>query len=92
MYFEWDGAKNKANIRKPGIDFRDVEEMFRHPMLTLCDKRADYGEDRWVGIGWMKALVGVVVFTEQTGDVIRIISARKATREEMRHYVQRFEN
>lgn len=66
--------------------------MFRHPMLTLGDRRADYGEDRWIGIGWLRSIVGVVVYTERKGDVIRIISARKATKEEMRHYVQRIEN
>ena len=92
MYFEWDEAKNRANVHKHGIDFQDVREMFRHPMLTLCDRRTDYGEDRWVGIGWMKLQVGVVVYTEQTGDIIRIISARKATREEVKQYVERIEN
>ncbi|WP_311971751.1 BrnT family toxin [Pseudomonas baltica] len=51
------------------------------PMLTLCDKRADNGEERWVGIGWRVSRVGVVVFTRSTGNVIRFISARRATRE-----------
>ncbi|QKL01232.1 hypothetical protein GEV39_07285 [Pseudomonas sp. NY5710] len=34
MFFEWDEAKNQINIRKHGIDFADVPEMFNHPMLT----------------------------------------------------------
>ncbi len=46
MLFEWDESKNKANIVKHGIDFNDVPDIFRHPMLALRDDRADYGEER----------------------------------------------
>ncbi len=88
MRFEWDEVKNQANIRKHGIDFNDAIELFDHPMLTLLDKREEYPEERWVSIGWLRALVGVVVYTERQGDVIRIISARKATRQEVRRYEQ----
>ena len=48
MHFEWDEAKNKANISKHGIDFNDVPDIFRHPMLALRDDRVDYGEERWI--------------------------------------------
>jgi len=92
VYFEWDEEKRKANLRKHGIDFRDVEDMFRHPMLTVRDERVEYGEERWVSVGWIKSVTGVVIYTEQIGDVIRVISARKATSQEVRRYVQRFEN
>lgn len=92
MRFEWDEAKSKVNIRKHGIGFMDVEDMFNHPMLTLMDTREDYAESRWVGIGWMQSLIGVVVYTELHEDVIRIISARKATRHEVRRYEQKFKN
>jgi uncharacterized DUF497 family protein len=86
--FEWDETKNRANIRKHGIDFVDAVDVFNHPVLTLLDDREDYGEERWIALGWMKALVGVVVYVERHGDVIRIISARKATRNEARRYEQ----
>jgi uncharacterized DUF497 family protein len=92
MRFEWDEAKNQANVRKHGIDFNDVPDMFQHPMLALRDDRADYCEERWVGLGWIKALIGVVVYTERQGEVIRIISARKATKQEAKHYVESIEN
>ncbi len=92
MKFEWDENKNQINIRKHGIDFNDTTDIFNHPMLTLEDTRAAYGEVRWVAIGWLKALVGVVVYTEQIGDTIRIISARKATKREVRRYEQSFKN
>jgi uncharacterized DUF497 family protein len=51
MTYEWDEGKNRLNIRRHGIDFLDVPAMFQHPMVTFLDQRADYGEDRWIGIG-----------------------------------------
>jgi len=46
MRFEWDEKKNKANIKKHGLDFADAPEMFDHPMLVSLDTRYDYDEDR----------------------------------------------
>lgn len=88
MNFKWDEAKNLANIQKHGIDFADVVDLFNQPMLTLEDRNTDYDEERWIGIGRLKQLVGVVVYTERIGNTIRIISARKATKYEVRHYEQ----
>ncbi len=88
MSFEWDAVKNNINIRKHGIDFADVVDIFNHPMLTILDERVDYGEQRWVAIGKIYAITGVVVYTERIGDIIRIISARKATKHEARQYEQ----
>ena len=83
MTIEWDDTKNTGNIRKHGIDFHDVAEMFDHPMLVMLDTRQDYGEDRSIGIGFLRDLVAVVVYIEwESEDRIRIISARKATRHE----------
>jgi uncharacterized protein len=92
MFFEWDEAKNQINIRKHGIDFRDVPDMFNHPMLIRRDDCPGHDEERWVSLGWLKCLLGVVVYTERQGDVIRIISARKASRWEAKHYDQSIEN
>lgn len=75
-----------------GIDFADAIDIFNHPMLSLIDDRENYNEERWIAIGWMKFLVGVVVYTEQQGDVIRVISARKATKREVQHYEQAIKN
>ncbi len=86
MTYEWDETKNRANIRKHGIDFMDVPSMFQHPMVTFLDQRMDYGEERWIGIGILKTIVAVVVFTEPKDGTIRIISARKATTHEERIY------
>jgi len=86
MTYEWDETKNRANIRKHGIDFMDVPSMFQHPMVTFLDQRMDYGEERWIGIGILKTIVAVVVFTEPKDGTIRIISTRKATTHEERIY------
>ena len=92
MKFEWDDAKNRTNIRKHGIDFNDVPELFTHPILTMPDDRGDYDEARWISIGMLLGIVGVVVYTERAGPVIRIISARRATRREARKYAETIEN
>jgi uncharacterized DUF497 family protein len=88
MQFEWDEAKNLENIRKHRIDFADVPDMFDGSMLVELDERTDYGEDRWIGIGFLRNDVAVVVWTERQGDVIRIISARKANRYERQRFEQ----
>ncbi|MDP6629571.1 MAG: BrnT family toxin [Kiritimatiellia bacterium] len=87
MKFEWDDQKNEANIRKHGIDFADVVEMFVHPMITHLDTRRDYGADRWIGIGLLRNIVAVTVYIEwEDEETIRIISARKAKRYESEEY------
>ena len=86
MQFEWDEAKNLENIRKHQIDFADVLAMFDSPMLIELDDRFNYGEDRWLGIGFLGNGVAVVVWTERQGDVIRIISARRANKYEYKRF------
>jgi uncharacterized protein len=88
MQFEWDPAKNRVNLRKHHIDFADVPEVFGAPMLTSPDLREDYGEERWIGIGQLRDLIVVIVFTEPALETIRIISARKALRHERQDYLQ----
>lgn len=88
MQFEWHAAKNQENLRKHKIDFSDVRTVFAHPMLVAVDDRQDYGEERWIGIGLLKDIVVVVVWTEPAEGRIRIISARKANRLERERYEQ----
>ena len=92
MYFEWDEAKNEENIRKHGIDFADVVSLFNQAYFEKEDCSEEYGESRWTAIGWIYDLLGVVVYTEREGDVVRIISARKATKSEVRFYEQYIKN
>lgn len=80
--FEWDEAKNDANIRLHGIDFEDVCHVFDGPMIIQVDEREDYGEPCWIGTGFLTQAVVIVVYIERREDVIRIISARKVNKHE----------
>ncbi len=88
MNVEWDEEKRRANIIKHSLDFADSWEMFAGPLLTGLDERKDYGEDRWIGIGLLKGIVAVIVFTERGEDTLRIISLRKALKHERIKYDQ----
>ncbi|MEE3719665.1 BrnT family toxin [Tumidithrix elongata RA019] len=88
MKFEWDEAKNLENIRKHEIDFADVPPMFDDEILIDLDDRFDYGEDRWVGIGFLGSGIAVVVWTERKENITRIISARRANRYEQKRFEQ----
>lgn len=92
MTFEWDDAKNRANIRKHGFDFADAEEMFRGFLLVRPDTREDYGEERWIGIGTIQGRIAFVTFTEPSHDTGRIISLRKADHEERKDYEKAIQN
>jgi uncharacterized DUF497 family protein len=92
MKFEWDEAKNRANVRKHGFHLAEAEEMFRGPLLVRPDTREDYGERRWIGIGMTRGRVGFVAFAECPRDTIRIISLRKATHEEREEYATAFQD
>ena len=89
MRFEWDEAKNQANIRKHGLDFADAWKVFTAPMLVALDDRQEYGEARWIGIGLLQGRVVVVVFVERK-DIVRIISLRKALSHERKRFEARF--
>ena len=93
MRFEWDEAKNRANLRKHGFAFEDAEEMFQAPLLVRPDDREDYGEERWIGIGILsRGTVAFVVFSEPVEGLVRIISLRKADREERAEYEKAIQN
>ena len=85
MDFEWDPKKNAANIRKHGIDFRDVVSIFEVPCKEGADERFDYGERRMIAYGQIGPHVVVVTYVWRK-ERRRIISARKATRSEARAY------
>ena len=79
--FEWDESKREANILKHGIDFVGVEEVFEGETITILDVRVDYREQRFLTFGLLNGRVVIIAHTE-TDEVIRIISVRKATRNE----------
>ncbi len=88
MDFEWNENKRTLNIQKHGIDFSELRESFNKPMVTKIDSRKDYGETRWIALGDMKGLVVVFVYIEKNNE-IRLISARKATKNEQKIYYKK---
>jgi uncharacterized DUF497 family protein len=89
MSYEWDEQKRQINVKKHGVDFIDVPEVFDGDTVIIPDERFDYGENRLIVIGILKNMVVVVVYTER-GENIRIISARKATKNEQTYYFKQF--
>lgn len=88
MLFEWDENKEKINIAKHGLDFSTAALVFSDQnRLEWFDEIHSDDEDRYITIGEINgiAIVLMVVYTER-GDAIRIISARKATKQERRMY------
>ncbi len=92
MKFEWDENKNQINIKKHGFDFADAHMVFEHPMLINLDTREDNDEDRQKGIGLFEMRVVVLVFTEENDETIRIISFRKAIKDERNRFEYYYKN
>ena len=86
MEFEWDDAKSDACFAYRGFDFAYVAHaFFDADRIVGTDRRWDYGEDRYRLLGAVEGRVFVVIYTMR-GSTIRIISARKAIRREVREY------
>jgi len=82
--FEWDPEKNIANRQKHGLSFEEAASIFRGPVLTGPDDST--GEVREKSFGLLGGvLVICVIHTERQGK-IRVISARKATANERKHF------
>lgn len=88
LRFEWNRAKAKDNCAKHGVSFELAEKVFKDPFaVEFLDDRQDYGEQRFVIIGMVSGYLLYVAYTEGN-DVIRIISARRATKHEQETYLQ----
>jgi uncharacterized DUF497 family protein len=84
--FEWDPTKAEANLRKHGISFARATFAFNDPSrIEYLDPEDDHGEERWITVGFVHPYLLLVVFTMRNHK-IRLISARKATRNEQRRY------
>ena len=81
MEFEWDEAKHARNLRERGIGFDDGARIFDGPVLLWMDNRREYGEDRFRAVGESAGDILHVAFTWR-GEVMRIISVRRASRKE----------
>ncbi|QQP93022.1 BrnT family toxin (plasmid) [Skermanella sp. TT6] len=81
----WDEAKHVANLAKHGLDFAVAEGFDWDTALTAVDERRDYGEGRFISIGYIGPRLHVMVWTPR-GDDTRIIGLRKANDREERRY------
>jgi uncharacterized DUF497 family protein len=91
MRFEWDEKKRQSNNRRHGVDFADLEIVFAGEIVTIHDDRFSYDKPRFLTIGLLWGRLISVAHTESDG-AIRIISARKATKNEQRIYFQEIKN
>ena len=92
LTFEWDENKAKRNLKKHGVSFEEAATVFGDPLSrTIADPLHSKDEDRFVILGESlgRRLV-VAVFTE-SGENIRIISARRASRRERTDYEEGIE-
>jgi len=93
--FEWNIAKARTNVRKHRISFERAAEIFLDPFMLSIPDEADSGtEERWITIGKDRNNVAVVVVhtfreAEAENTSIRIISARRATKREVKQYNSR---
>lgn len=85
---DWDAAKAEENIRKHGVSFDEAASVLHDPLyLGLADREHSEGESRFLAVGCSTAgRILVVAYTHRAQDVIRIISARVASRREQHAY------
>lgn len=92
MKFTWDENKNAINKTKHGISFETAKLVFNDPLHISIQDRYENGEDRWQTLGVINGIAVVLVahaiYEENHVEIIRIISARKATQQERKSYEQ----
>jgi uncharacterized DUF497 family protein len=86
LEFEWDEAKAKINLEKHRVSFLTAAAIFLNERLERIDDREEYGELRWIALGRVDDVVYRVVFTWHGEDMIRLISAQKASKDEREIY------
>ena len=90
VLFEWDESKAESNRRKHGVRFEFAVLVFDDPYAVAEQDRTAGGELRWQTIGMVEGvvvlLVGHTLIEEGQDEIIRIITARRATRKERQRY------
>ena len=93
LKFEWDPAKNSANVRKHRVSFEEAETVFSDDRALLIDD-PDHSaeEDRFILLGLSAQLRTLVVYHCYRGadEIIRLISARRADKQERETYARRW--
>ena len=90
LRFVWDPQKAAANERKHGVGFPEATTVFDDPLsVTIPDPAHSVGEQRFLLLGTSSQQRLLVVAHSETGESIRIISARRAGRRERRAYEEK---
>ena len=91
MRFVWDPGKDRTNRAKHGLSFEEATELFKSGVeyLEIYDEQHSDEEDRFIAIGPIKRGLIVVVYAERDEDILRLLSARMATKKERRHFEAR---
>jgi hypothetical protein len=82
-------AKRKRNLAKHGLDLADAGAVLEGRCLERIDDRRDFGEERWISIGMLGGQIVVCIWVER-GEAARIISLRKADKDEQEDYLKTF--
>jgi len=94
MRFEWDPTKAENNIRKHGISFDEAVTVFKDPLAFIFDDEAHSGEEHReiiIGVSALRRMI-LVCFVERLEDIVRIITTRPATRQEIKDYEKNARN
>lgn len=91
--FAWDPRKERQNVAKHGVTFKEAKALFTSKVdfLEIYDAEHSGVEERFIAIGPIRRGLVLVVFTERSEDAIRIISARWASKAERELYVEYME-
>jgi uncharacterized DUF497 family protein len=85
--FEWDPEKERKNIRKHEVSFEEASSIFEDPLfITVIDEEHSTNEERYITIGLSSRNRLLLIAHTERNDRIRIISARKATKNEEKFY------
>jgi len=86
LEFEWDEAKARVNLRKHKVSFLTAAAIFWNKRLERVGDREEYGELRWIALGRVEDEVYRVAYTWRGENLIRLISAQKASKDEREIY------
>lgn len=90
MEFEWDKSKAASNLSKHGVSFDEAQTVFDDTLyIDFYDPDHSYNEHRYIIVGQSAQNRLLVISYTERGNVIRLISARKATRKERETYEER---
>lgn len=85
MKIEFDDEKRRRTLEDRGLDFWDAAIVFDGPKYTILDDREDYGEERFLTVGYLDDRLVAIIWTPR-GTARRIISMRKCNDREQRKF------